>query len=163
MNSFDYILIVLLLLLSIRGFTNGFKNELINFIGIAGGIYFASRLAPPLAQFLNQYLHLANQDLLKSAIFLGLFAISWIITGEVKKRFGNPKYEYYSEPLVSNIGGALMNIAKNIAIISIFIALIGSNQKLHGGYINTIKSSASYRILQNIGNHIIYLEKNQKN
>ena len=160
MNSFDYILIALLLLLSIRGFTNGFKNELINLIGIAGGIYIASRLAPPLAQFLNQYLHIENQDLLKSAVFLGLFAISWIITGQIKKRFGNPTYAYYSEPLISNIEGALVNIAKNIAIISIFIALIGSNQKLHGGYINTIKSSAAYKPLQNIGNHIILLDKN---
>ena len=159
MNSFDYILIILLLLLSIRGFTNGFKNEIINLIGIAGGIYLASRFAPLLAEFANEYLHMKNQDFLKLIIFLGLFALSWAISGRVKKRFGNPAYIYYTEPVANNIGGALANIAKNISIISILIALIGSNQKLHGGYFNTIKSSYSYTTLQNIGNNIIFLEK----
>ncbi len=152
----------MLLLLSIRGFTNGFKNELINLIGIAGGIYLASRLAPSLSQFSNQYLNIANQDFLKTVIFLGLFGLSWLITGQIKKRYGNPTYMYYSKAAVNNIGGALANMVKNMVIISIIIALIGINNKLRGGYINTIRNSASYTLLLNIGNHIILLEKNQK-
>lgn len=161
MNSFDYILIIMVLLLSIRGYANGLKNELINIVGLIGGVYLASRLAPVIADSLNGFLHFRNFDLLKSATFLILFALSWVATGWTRKMLGDTIYEYHNRTKGSKIGGAIVNIMKNLAITSIVVALLASNHKLYDGYIKSIKNSISYQTLENIGKNIITISKNK--
>lgn len=92
-NYFDIIISIIILLLAIKGFINGFIKEVFGLIGLIGGIYFASRLSDAAADFIDQnFMHLENLSLLKLIGFLAILLIIWLgatIIGSIFSRLSN--------------------------------------------------------------------------
>ena len=64
-NYFDVSIGAIILILGIKGFMEGFIKEAFGLVGLVAGVYFASRLAPEAATFIDKnFFHLENESLL---------------------------------------------------------------------------------------------------
>ncbi|MDR1554536.1 MAG: CvpA family protein [Campylobacteraceae bacterium] len=83
-SLFDIIIIVIILLLGIKGFANGFIRELFEFIGIIGGIFLASRFSQKAGVFIsNNVYSIENEMAIRIIGFVVLlfviFAVSILV------------------------------------------------------------------------------------
>jgi len=83
----DIIIILLVLLLSVKGFFNGFAREFVGFFGLIGGVFVASRAAPLLGRNIGDLLHLESFALAKLIAFLVVLAMIWGGSSFVGKTF----------------------------------------------------------------------------
>lgn len=73
MNLLDYVIIVMLVLLTVKGVFRGFFREISSLAGIILGIWLGNRLHPQLAEIFKQYISFSN--------YLPLISFAVIFTG----------------------------------------------------------------------------------
>lgn len=91
MNYIDIVILAIILLLSYKGFFDGFIHEISALIGIVTGIFFASRLASDMAVFFNHYIYNIQSPsisiILGFVIVLAFFWIGFLAIGFVISKF----------------------------------------------------------------------------
>ncbi len=105
----DIVLVLLILLLSFKGFFNGFVRELVGFVGLIGGVFVAARAAEPVAHSIEEMIHMGNPALIKLAAFLLVLAIVWggsALVGTIFVSLKAPPHTLLSKWLGMGVGGA---------------------------------------------------------
>ncbi len=91
MGYIDITILVIILLIGLKGFFDGFIKEFSTLIGIIVGIFFASRLASEMAIFFNHYIYQINSPsmalILGFIIVLAFFWIGFLIIGYILSKF----------------------------------------------------------------------------
>ena len=73
MNTFDYLILTVLLIGFVRGLIKGFIVEVASFVALIGGVYGAIHFSKSMGEFLKNYI-----DWSQNAITLSAFAITFI-------------------------------------------------------------------------------------
>ena len=150
-NYFDIIISVIVLLLGIKGFINGFIKEVFGLIGLIGGVYFGSRLADPAATFIDtNFFHLENIAILKLIGFLSILILVWlgtIILGAIFSKLSSTSGLGFLNRLFGFIvgGGKYFLIFALIVTALSNISLVKNNLEKH------VKESILYPYLRQAG------------
>ena len=119
----DMVIIGLVFFLSLKGLVNGFIKEFFNFIGLIGGVYFASRMNMVVGEFVSgNVFPIKDEPFLKLAGFVSVFLAIWIFSNLVSSIFEKTLPEEVS--FVSRILGYALTILRYIAIFAIIITSI---------------------------------------
>ncbi len=148
----DIVLVLLILLLSMKGFFNGFLREMVGFVGLIGGIFVASRASLPVGQAIGNAIHMDNMALLKLAGFLIPLAVIWGGSAFVATIFTALKAEPHTA-----IGRTLgMGVAglKYVLVFSMIIASLFNNSLIHDNFAKSINSSRLFPIFNKMGSKL---------
>jgi len=153
-ESFDIIIVGLILFLSLKGIVTGFTKELFNFIGLIGGVALASRVNIEVGEFLSKNIFpLDNEPSLKLVGFVATLLAVWLVFTMVSSMIDTVLSDDIA--LLSRILGYLLTIARYIAIFAIIIVGVQQSdflsKKLSGQY----EKSKLLPILNNIGTQIL--------
>ncbi len=159
LTTIDFIIIGLILFLSIKGIVTGFTHELLNFIGLVGGVALASRVNIEVGNFINNNIYpITNEPILKLTGFIVTLLIIWILfsfISSIINRVSSDEIDIFSRFL-----GYIITIARYIAIFSIvFIGIEKSDflsQKLSKHYEN----SKLFPLFIEIGDDLLNRDKN---
>jgi membrane protein required for colicin V production len=122
-SMLDMIIIGLVFFLSLKGLVNGFIKEFFNFIGLIGGVYFASRMNMVVGEFVSSNVFpIKDEPFLKLVGFVSVFLAIWIFSNLVSSIFEKTLPEEIS--FVSRILGYALTILRYIAIFAIIITSI---------------------------------------
>jgi membrane protein required for colicin V production len=78
-TMFDVASVGLILFLGIKGILRGFVKEFFSLVGIIGGIYYGSRYAQAVGNYLDtNFLNLQNKSSLYLIGFIALFTTFWL-------------------------------------------------------------------------------------
>jgi membrane protein required for colicin V production len=154
----DMIVVGLILFLSLKGIINGFSKELFNFIGLIGGVYFASRMNVPIGEFISRDIFpIENEPALKLVGFIAVFLIIWLASNIVSSIFENTLPDEVD--FLSRILGYALTIIRYIAIFAIIIA---SSQNVEMIAEKLSKQSANSQVLpklNEIGSDILNMRE----
>lgn len=153
-NTFDLIIIAIVLLLGLKGIINGFIKELFGVIGVVGGIFVASRYSIEVGEFINQnILKFENESAISITGFIVGFGLFWFITILVGKMF-------QSLTNASGLGGVnrlfgfVIGSGKIFLIFSI-IAYAMANVELIKKNASFLEESKIYPTLFETGSYIV--------
>jgi membrane protein required for colicin V production len=157
-NYFDVAIGLIIVILGIKGLMQGFIKEIFNLIGLVAGVYFAARLAPEAAAFIDtNFIHLENQAILKLIGFLGILAIIWIIATLVGA-FISKVTSYDGIGPLNRLLGFAVALGKYFLIFSLIITAL-SNVKLFKDHIQKYtQNSILYPHLSQTGAYLIDLD-----
>ncbi|NEW60019.1 CvpA family protein [Sulfurovum sp. bin170] len=117
----DIIIVGLILFLSLKGLVNGFLKELFNFIGLIGGVYFASRMNATVGEFINSNIFpVENEPALKLVGFISILLAIWMVANLISSIF--EKTLPTGVDVFSRIFGYALTIVRYIAIFALIIA-----------------------------------------
>jgi len=151
----DSILVVLIVILSFKGFFNGFARELVGFVGLIGGIFVASRAATPVANIIHDSIQMGNMALIKLLAFLLVLAIIWGGSAFAATIFTALKAEPHST--FSRLFGMGIAGLKYFLIFSLISAsLLGSNL-IRDNFASGIRQSQLLPLLNRAGSFLIDL------
>jgi membrane protein required for colicin V production len=120
-SMIDMIIVGLILFLSLKGIVNGFLKELFNFIGLIGGVYFASRMNDSVGEFINVNIFpVENEPALKLVGFIAVFFAIWMVANLVSSIF--EKTLPIEVDFFSRILGYALTILRYVAIFALIIA-----------------------------------------
>ena len=121
MNLLDYIIIVVMTLLIVRGILRGFIREIFSLAGIVLGIWFAIVFQPQTTDFLRSYLPDGKYlpPLSIAVLFTAIFISSNIIGGAVKFLFRKASLGWLDRAL-----GACLAVVKGIVIGYVAIIIL---------------------------------------
>ena len=157
-NYFDITIGAIVLILGIKGFMNGFIREVFGLVRLVGGVYFASRLAPTAATFIDtNFLHLENTAFLKLLGFLAVLIAVWLsatILGSILSKLTSASGLGFINRLFGFIagGGKYFLIFALIVTALSNVALVKDNLEKH------VQDSVLYPYLRAAGSSIINLD-----
>jgi len=153
-NTFDIIIVVLVALMSFKGFVNGFMKEFFGFMGLIGGIFMASRGSTWLANYIdaNVY-HVDNPATMKLIGFVLILAIVWGLASFIGAFFSILPNERISTS--SKLAGMSVAGVKYFFIFALITSALFSNPVIKDNIANKIKGSQIYPILDRVGSMII--------
>ncbi len=159
LTTIDFIIIGLILFLSIKGIVTGFTHELLNFIGLVGGVALASRVNVDVGNFINSNIYpITSKPALELTGFIATLLIVWILFSFISSIIN--KASSNDIDIISRFLGYLITIARYIAIFSIvFIGIEKSDflsQKLSKHYEN----SKLFPLFIEVGNDLLNRDKN---
>ena len=92
-SYFDLITSIIILFLGLKGIFNGFFKELFGLIGIVGGIFIASRVAPEVGQQISDLIFkFENSSAINFTGFIVTLAVFWLVMvglGQIFKKLSN--------------------------------------------------------------------------
>ena len=151
----DIVLIVLILLLSLKGFFNGFIRELVGFIGLIGGIFVAARAAAPVGNILHDAIRMGNTGLMKLLAFLLVLGLIWGGSAFVATIFTSLKAAPHST--LSRVLGMGVGGLKYFLIFSLISASLLSNALVRDNFASQVHSSRLLPALSRVGAALINL------
>ena len=157
-NYFDITIGAIILILGIKGFMNGFIKEVFGLVGLIGGVYFASRLAPSAATFIDKnFLHIENIALLKLLGFLAILIIIWLsatILGSIFSKLTNASGLSFLNRLFGFIAGG----GKYFLIFALIVTALSNITLVKDNLEKFVKDSVLYPYLEKAGSTIINLD-----
>ena len=160
-NYFDIIIAVIVLLLGIKGFINGFVKEVFGLVGLVGGVYFASRLADTAAAFIDtNFLHLENVALLKLIGFLAILIVVWLgvtILGAIFSKLTSASGLGFLNRLFGFIAGG----GKYFLIFALIVTALSNVSLVKDNLEKHVKDSMLYPYLKETGSYLINLDPTQ--
>jgi len=153
-ESFDIIIVALILFLSLKGIVTGFTKELFNFIGLIGGVALASRVNVEVGTFLSENLFpLNNEPSLKLVGFVATLLAVWLIFTMVSSIING----FLSDDIgiFSRILGYILTVARYIAIFAIIIVGVQQSDFLSKKLSEHYEKSQLLPILNDIGIQIL--------
>ena len=155
LNTLDLIVIILVLLMSIKGLMNGFLRELFGFLGLIGGIIVASRLAEPIAKYIDSSLfHLGSFATLKLIGFIAVLATIWATVSFLGTLFvGISKGHEHST--ISRIFGFLTAGIKYFLIFALIVSALFRSPLMIDNMAKHISQSKLYPTLDEVGAELI--------
>ena len=138
----------------------GFFKEVFGLIGLVLGVYFAARLAPEAAIFIDtNFLHLENESILKLIGFLSILTIIWLsatILGSIVAKLSNQN----GLGLFNRIFGFVTASAKYFLIFALIITALANVTLVKDNIGKYVKDSKLYPYLQQTGAYLINLDMN---
>jgi len=157
-NYLDITIGSIVLILGIKGFINGFIKELFGLLGLVGGVYFASRLAPKAATFIDEnFLHLENVSLLKLIGFLTVLVVIWLgatILGSIFSKLTSASGLGFLNRLFGFIAGG----GKYFLIFALIITALSNVKLVKDNLEKHINNSLLYPYLKEVGAYLINLD-----
>ena len=145
----DVILVLMILLLSVKGFFNGFIREMVGFVGLVGGVFVASRAAKPIGNAIGNLIHTDNIAMLKLTGFLLILALVWGGSSFVATIFTALKSEPRT-PLARSLGMGVAGV-KYFFIFSMIIASLFNNDLIRNHFAKSIQTSYLFPVLNTMG------------
>ncbi len=161
-NTFDIISIALVLFLGLKGILRGFVKEFFALVGIIGGIYFGSRYALKVGEYIDiNFLNIQNKSSLYLIGFIVVFISFWFISS-ILGSFFSKIVNSNGSGVVDKIFGFLVGSAKIFFIISIMIYIISSIEVLKTKTTSYFQNSFMYPIFLKYGKAIVKLDRDKK-
>jgi len=155
LNTFDIIVIALILLLSIKGLINGFIKELFGAIGLIGGIFVASYYNTAVAEYIHTNITDAiSIKVLNLLSLIIIFALFWGIISAIGKGVNHLSSNDYISA-TSRLGGMLVKMVKLFFIFSLIVYAFSTKPQVQKDFKNIIESSKLFPLLQNAGSAIL--------
>lgn len=146
----DMIIIGLILFLSLKGVVNGFLKELFSFIGLIGGVYFASRMNGTVGEFINTNIFpIENEPALKLVGFVAILLAIWMIASMISSMLENALPE--GVDFLSRILGYGLTILRYVAIFALIIAAIQNVDLIAEKLAKHSENSQTIPLLKEIG------------
>ncbi len=121
----DFGVILFSLFFGLKGLLTGFIAELLNFFGILGGVFIASRLANPLSNSIKNIFTTVNDALVEAIVFFILLGAVIFITKLISKLKKESKITIFSRA-----GGYIIASIKYFIIFSILITILSNTPTL---------------------------------
>lgn len=157
-NYFDVTIAAIILILGIKGFMQGFIKEAFGLVGLVAGVYFAARLAPEAASFIDtNFFHLDNQSLLKLIGFLAILILIWLgatILGSIFSKLTNQSGLGFLNRLFGFIAGG----GKYFLIFALIITALSNVTLVKDNLEKYVKDSVLYPYLKEAGSYLINLD-----
>ncbi|SFV71288.1 Colicin V production protein [hydrothermal vent metagenome] len=157
-NYFDVTISVIILILGIKGFMQGFIKELFALIGLVAGVYFAARLAPEAAIFIDtNFIHLENDAILKLIGFLAILTIIWLtatIVGSLFAKIANQN----GMNIINRIFGFATALGKYFLIFALIVTALSNVTLVKDNIGKYIDGSNLYPYLKETGAYLINLD-----
>ena len=157
-NYFDVTIAAIVLILGIKGFMQGFIKEAFGLLGLIAGVYFAARLAPDAANFIDtNFFHLENQSLLQLIGFLTILIIIWLsatILGSIFSKLTNQSGLGFLDRLFGFITGG----GKYFLIFALIVTALSNVTLVKDNLEKYVKDSVLYPYLKETGSYLINLD-----
>jgi len=157
-NYFDVTIAAIVLILGIKGFMQGFIKEAFGLLGLVAGVYFAARLAPEAAAFIDtNFFHLENQSLLKLIGFLTILIVIWLsatILGSIFSKLTNQSGLGFLNRLFGFITGG----GKYFLIFALIVTALSNVTLVKDNLEKYVKDSVLYPYLKETGAYLINLD-----
>jgi len=154
-NYFDVTITAIVIILGIKGFMQGFIKEAFGLAGLIVGVYFASRLAPDVATFIDaNFFHIKNQSLLRLIGFLSILIIIWLsstILGDIFSRLTNKSGLGFINRLLGFIAGG----GKYFIIFALIVTALSNVTLVKENLEKYVKDSILYPYLKETGSYLI--------
>ncbi|PTB87712.1 colicin V synthesis protein [cyanobacterium G8-9] len=157
-NYFDVTIAAIILILGIKGFMQGFIKEAFGLVGLVAGVYFAARLAPEAASFIDtNFFHLENQSLLKLIGFLAILILIWLgatILGSIFSKLTNQSGLGFLNRLFGFIAGG----GKYFLIFALIVTALSNVTLVKDNLEKYVNDSVLYPYLKEAGAYLINLD-----
>jgi len=157
-NYFDVTIAVIILILGIKGFMQGFIKEVFGLIGLVAGVYFAARLAPEAATLIDtNFIHLENESILRLIGFLAILTIiclSATILGSIFAKLSNQN----GMSVINRIFGFITALGKYFLIFALILTALSNVTLIKDNVGKYVKDSILYPYLEETGAYLIDLD-----
>ena len=157
-NYFDVTIAAIILILGIKGFMQGFIKEVFGLVGLVAGVYFAARLAPEAASFIDtNFFHLENQSLLKLIGFLAILILIWLgatILGSIFSKLTSQSGLGFLNRLFGFIAGG----GKYFLIFALIVTALSNVTLVKDNLEKYVNDSVLYPYLKEAGAYLINLD-----
>ncbi len=154
-NYFDVALGSVILILSVKGFLNGVVKEVFGLVGLIGGVYLASRLAPDAADFIARKLpQIQNVALLKLLGFMAVLLIVWIaatVAGALLSRLTSASGLSFLDRLLGFVVGG----GKYFVIFALIVTALSHVALIRENFHKYVDDSFLYPLMLQAGEKII--------
>jgi membrane protein required for colicin V production len=154
-NIVDFVVVLLILLLSIKGLMNGFTKELFSAIGLIGGLFAATYFSGNAAEYIYGNLTDAlSVNLLKVISTVLIFIVVWYIANLIGKGIALAgDSEYLST--TSRLAGMLVKMLALFFIFSLITFALSTKPQVAERFKDTLDKSKLYPLLKNTGAAIL--------
>ena len=157
-NYFDVTIAAIVLILGIKGFMQGFIKEAFGLVGLIAGVYFASRLAPDAAAFIDKnFFHLENQSLLTLIGFLAILILIWLsatILGSIFSKLTSQSGLGFLNRLLGFVAGG----GKYFLIFALIVTALSNVTLVKDNLEKYVKDSVLYPYLKEAGSYLINID-----
>ncbi|MBA1420724.1 MAG: CvpA family protein [Epsilonproteobacteria bacterium] len=157
-NYFDVTIAAIILILGIKGFMQGFIKEAFGLVGLIAGVYFASRLAPDAAAFIDKnFFHLENQSLLTLIGFLAILILIWLsatILGSIFSKLTSQSGLGFLNRLLGFVAGG----GKYFLIFALIVTALSNVTLVKDNLEKYVKDSVLYPYLKEAGSYLINID-----
>jgi len=157
MSIFDAIIIIIIMILGIKGFFNGFIKEIAGFIGIVGGLYLASIFYHQVGVFINDNLMvIKNHSAIDLVGFVEVFFGFWVVClfiGFLLSKI----LKIAALGIFDRLLGLIFSAGKFFIIVSVILTLLYQVEFFKEKFENIYKNSKLAPIMLQIGEKIINL------
>jgi len=158
MSIFDAIIIIIVMILGIKGFFNGFVRELAGLIGLIGGLYLASIYYHQAGVYINNNLiNIKNNSAIDLVGFVAVFFIFWIISIFIGFLLAQI-LKLSSLGILDRLVGVVFSAGKFFIIFSIVLALIYQIKFLRKEFNLLFHNSKLIPIMLYVGEKIINID-----
>ncbi|PAF47931.1 hypothetical protein BKH41_06610 [Helicobacter sp. 12S02232-10] len=162
MSYIDLILIVIIIIIGLRGFYNGFVNEISGVLGIVLGVFFASRFASSMGNWFTTNIHNFNSVSLASLIgFVIILAVIWVtflILGVIIGKF----VKISDFAIVDKTLGFIFSCCKVFLIIGFILFGISKLNFMKELDVHMSQNSKIYGIMNTISSSVMKLQSVQE-
>ncbi len=157
-NYFDVTIGAIILILAVKGFMNGVIKEAFGLAGLIGGVYFASRLAPEAATFIqSHFVQLDNTSLAKLIGFMAILIIIWLsatILGAIVAKLSDAS----GLGPIDRILGFIVGGGKYFVIFALIVTALSNVTLIRDNAHKYVKDSMLYPLLLKAGSAIIKID-----
>lgn len=157
-NYFDVIIGSIIIILAIKGFMDGFIKEAFGLAGLIAGVYFASRLAPEAATFIDQKIyHIDNESFLTLLGFLAILVIVWTsatILGAIFSKLNSKSGLGFFDRLL----GLIIGGGKYFIIFALIVTALSNIKIVKDTLEEYVQDSVIYPYLVEAGTYLINLD-----
>jgi len=158
MSIFDAIIIIIIMILGIKGFFNGFVRELAGLIGLIGGLYLASIYYHQVGVYINNNLiNIKNSSAIDLVGFVAVFFIFWIISIFIGFLLAQI-LKLSSLGILDRLVGVVFSAGKFFVIFSIVLALIYQIKFLRKEFNLLFQNSKLIPIMLYVGEKVINID-----
>lgn len=165
-NSFDVVVLFLILFLGLRGFLSGFLKELSSTVGIIGGIYLSANFSIFIENFITNNISLFENSNTSGFISFLIGVIAFMLLSKYLILIIANLLKYEQLTPIDRIAGVMISLIKNFLIVSIIITSLNNIEFMKNGLNKYTKNSKMFPITLDIGNKFIgkiITQINQKN
>lgn len=157
-NYFDVTIASIVLILGIKGFMQGFIKEAFGLLGLVAGVYFAARLAPEAALFIDKnFFHLENESILQLVGFLAILVVIWLgatILGSIFSKLTNQS----GLGFLNRIFGFITGGGKYFLIFALIITALSNVTLIKDNLEKYVNDSVLYPYLKETGEYLIKMD-----
>jgi membrane protein required for colicin V production len=158
LNYLDIFVIVIVLLLSLKGFLTGFIKELFALLGIVGGVFIGSSFSKDIGNFINDNIfEIANNSALSATGFIISFLLFWFVLyvfGSLIQKVVNSA----GLGVFDKIAGMIVSGSKIFLIFSIIAFGLTSVEAINKNIEDKVENSVVFPILVKTGSYIVKID-----